>query len=71
MPYNVNQATEQDTWNENFHFILLYGLLEHFSSDTNSIKESLCYMTKYILNKKVENNKANNVPDFKDIGEMS
>ena len=28
-------------------------------------------MTKYILNKKVENNKANNVPDFKDIGEMS
>jgi len=39
--------------------------------DAKNIKESFCHMTKYILNKKVENSKANDVNDFKDIGEAT
>ena len=71
LPYNVNQATEQDAWDGNFHSILLHSLLEHLPSNANSIKKSLCYMMKYILNKKFKNGKAHDVIDFKDIGEVA
>ena len=40
-------------------------------SDVKSIKESLCYIQKYILNKKIEGGKANDVNDLKDIGEAA
>jgi len=39
--------------------------------DAKNIKKSPRHMMKYILNKKVENGKANNVNDFKDIGEAT
>ena len=35
--------------------------------NTKNIKESLYYMQKHILNKKIEDSKANNINNFKDI----
>ena len=37
----------------------LYSSLKHLSSDSKNIKELLQYMTKYIENKSVNQNKAN------------
>lgn len=46
-------------------------MLEYLPSDSKNIKESLCHMTKYIENKKIEQNKANNIPDLKGIDEAA
>ena len=59
LPYDVNQATERDFWNESFHPIFLYSTFENLPSDTKNIKESLCHITNYIKNKSIESNKAN------------
>ena len=68
--YNVNQTTEQNAQDRNFHSISLYRSLEHLVSNANNIKKLLHCMTKYILNKKIENSKTNKVKDLKDIGEV-
>ena len=39
--------------------------------DVINIRESLCYMMKYTLNKKIERDKANDINDFKDISEAA
>ena len=69
--YNINQATEQDTWDRDFYSISFHSLLKHLSSNTNNIKKLLYYITKYILNKKIENNKANKINDLKDIDKVA
>ena len=69
--YDVNQTIEQDTWNRNFHSISLYRSLKHLPSNANNIKKSLYRMIKYILNKKIENSKSNEVNDFKDIDKVA
>ena len=48
LPYDVNQVTEQDSWDRNFHFILLHGTLKYLLSNSKNIKEFLHCMTKYI-----------------------
>ena len=58
---------ELDTWNGNFHSISLHSSIKYFISNAKNIKESLHHMMKYILNKKVENGKVNNINDFKSI----
>ena len=45
--------------------------MEHFVSDAKNIKDSLHCMMKYILNKKVESGKANDVNDLKGIGKAT
>ena len=67
--YNINQAMEPDTWDGNFHFVSLHS--SHLMSGSKNIKESLCCMIKYILNKKVESGKANEVNNFKGIGKAA
>ena len=69
--YKVNQAIALDIWDGNFYSVSLHSSMEHLMSDAINIKESLCRMMKYILNKKVEKGKANNVNDFKDIGKVA
>ena len=39
--------------------------------DAINIKKSLCCMMKYILNKNVEKDKANDVNDFKGVGDTA
>jgi len=65
--YDVNQATKQDLWDGNFQAISLYSVLKHLPLNSKNIKESLHCMTKYIENKKVKKNKANDVPDLSGI----
>lgn len=45
--------------------------MEHLVFDAKNIKESLYYMQKYILNEKIEDGKANNVNDLKDISKAA
>jgi len=60
-----------DICNSNFHSIFLHSSIEYFILDAINIRKSLCHMIKYILNKKVERCKANNVNDFKGIGKAA
>ena len=69
--YDINQVIEQNIQNKDFYFILLYESLEHLTLDANNIKELLCCMIKYILNKKIESGKANEVNDLKGIDEVA
>jgi len=69
LPYNPNAPANPEIWDGNFHLISLHGLIEHLGSDVKNIKDSLRFMTKYITNKQIESSKANNLDDFKDIGE--
>ena len=45
--------------------------MEHLVSDAKNIKESFYCMQKYILNKKIEGGKANDINNLKDIGEAT
>ena len=69
--YDINRATDQDAWDGEFCSISLHGLIEHISSDIKNIKTSLCQMTNYILNKKVERGKVNDFEDLKGIGNVA
>jgi len=71
LPYNVNQALDAESWNGNFHAISLHGLMEHLMSDIKHIKESLYYIQKYILNKSIEGNKANNIMNLEEVSEAA
>ena len=70
-PCDINQATEQDSWDGSFYPISLHGSLEHLLSDSKNIKESLCCITNYIKNKSIDCTKANNILDLNSIGEVA
>ena len=61
--------TELELWSGNFHLISLYGSIEQIVLDTKNIKDSLNFMARYISNKKVNSNKANDLLDFDGIGD--
>jgi len=44
--YDSNQALDPKSWDDNFHAVLLYGSMEHLTSDTLNIKGSLIRMKK-------------------------
>jgi len=69
LSYDPNASTDPEIWGGNFHPILLHGLIEHLGSDVKSIKDSLRFITKYIISKQIELSKANDLEDFKGIGE--
>jgi len=66
--YDPNQALDPDFWDGNFHMVYLHGSMKNLALDVLNIKESLSRMWKYILDKIIENNGANNIKDFKDMG---
>ena len=68
--YDPNIPTDPEIWDGNFYLISLHDSIEHLSSDVKNIKNSLRFMTKYIANKQIESSKANNLDDFKGIGEV-
>jgi len=69
--YNINQALDPESWDSNFWAISLHGLMEHLASNIKNIKESLVRMQKYILGKLIEDDKANNVRDLKDVSKIA
>ena len=71
LSYNINQALDPESWNSNFYTILLHDSLEHFVSDIKSIKKSLKRMQRYILNKSIVSNKANEVKNLECSGEAA
>lgn len=71
LSYDINQATKQESWDSSFHSVSLQGLLEHLSLDSKNIKKSLHHITNYIKNKKINHNKANDIPDLKSIDEVA
>ena len=71
LPYNINQALDSESWDGNFNPILLYESMEYLRSDIKNIMESLCCIQKYIINKKIESSKANDVKYLKDIGKTA
>ena len=50
--YDPNRLIELELWDSNFHSVLLYGLLKYLTSNANSIRKSMTYMSIYIKNKK-------------------
>jgi len=69
--YDVNKTLNLKSWDGNFHAIFLYGLMEHLASDMKHIKELLCQIQKYILNKSIKSDKANNVKNLDGIGKAA
>jgi len=69
--YNVNQTLDLESWDGNFHAILLHGSMEHLASNAKNIKESLCHMQKHILNKVIDGDKANDIKNLEGIGEVA
>jgi len=69
LPYDPNAPADPEIWGGNFHLISLHGLIKHLGSDIKSIKDSLRFIIKYITNKQIESSKANDLEDFKGIGE--
>jgi len=60
---------DPETWGGSFYPISLHSSIEHIASDAKNIKDSLKFMAKYISNKQVNSAKANELDDFKGIGE--
>lgn len=69
--YNINQARDPNSLDGNFQVISLHGFLEHLASDMKNIKESLTKMQKYILDKTIEDRKANNVKNLEGVGKAA
>lgn len=71
LPYDIDQALDSESWDSNFHAISLHGSMEHLVSDIKHIKESLRKMQKYIFNKSIKGDKANDVKDLEDVREVA
>ena len=71
LPYDINQAMDQDAWDGNFHPISIHGYIEHIASNIKNFKTSLGYMMNYILNKKVEKSKINDLENLKGLGKVA
>jgi len=71
LPYNVNQALDPESWNGNFRAILIHSSMEYLASDISNIKESLERIQKYILDKTIESNNANNIKNLKGISKVA
>ena len=71
LPYDINQALDPKSWDSNFHAISLHGSMEYLVSDVKYIKKSLRRMQKYILNKSIKDNKANDIKNLEGVREVA
>jgi len=69
LPYDPNSLTEPDLWSGSFYPISLHGSIEQITSDSKSIRNSLNFMARYIMNKKVKSSNTNDLSDFDSIGD--
>jgi len=67
IPYDINKTQDPESWDNNFYAIFLHRSMEHLALDVKHIKESLHRIQKYILNKSIEGDKANDVKDLEGI----
>jgi len=66
--YNPDQALDPDSWDGNFHTVSFYGATEHMPSDMLNFKESLSRMHKYMLDKAIKSDSANDIEDLNGMG---
>jgi len=71
LSYDPDCPTEPELWDGNFHSVSLHSSIEHLFSNFKNIKESSNYLAKYIGNKSINMNKANNIEDLKSIGKAA
>ena len=71
LSYDPDNLIESEVWDRNFHPVLLHGFIGHLSSNFKNIKEFLNHLAKYICNKSINKNKANDIKDLKGIGEAT
>jgi len=69
LSYDVNQVSDPESWNDNFHTISLHRSMEYLALDIKHIKELLQRIQKYILNKLIESDKANDIKNLEGVGE--
>jgi len=69
LSYDLQASIEPDLWSGSFHPISLHGLIEHFALNAKNIKVILDFMAKYIINKQVNNSRANDLNDFNGMGD--
>ena len=69
--YNINQAMDKDSWDSKFRMISLCRSMEHLVSNIKNIKESLHRMQKYILGKRINGDRANDVKNLKGVGKVA
>ena len=71
LSYDINQALEPESWDGDFQTIFLHRSMKHLVSDIKNIKNSLSRMQKYILDKSINNDKANKVQNLKSVGKVA
>jgi len=69
LPYDINAPTEPELWSGSFHPISLHGSMEHVASDFKNVKVTLNFLAKFIQNKQVDGNSANDFSDFEGMGD--
>ena len=69
--YDINQTLDSKSWNSEFHTISLYSFMKYLAFDIKNIKDSLSRIHKYILNKFINNDKANNIKNLKSISKIT
>ena len=69
LQYDPQALTEPELWSGLFHPISLHSLIEQIASNIKNIKDSLNFMERYITNKQVNSNKANDLEEFKGMGD--
>jgi len=65
--YNINQALDPESWDGEFHTVLLHRFMEHLMSNVKNIKEFLCRIGNYIKDKFVNSN-SNDVKNLDGMG---
>jgi len=65
--YNIDQALNPESWDGEFHAVLLHRFIEHLVSNVKNIKEFLCRIGNYIKDKFVNSN-FNNVKNLDGMG---
>jgi len=70
LQYNPQAPTEPDLWTGSFHLISLHSSIEQIASDAKNIKDFLNFMARYITNKQINSNKANDLEEFKGMGDF-
>ena len=67
--YDPNTPMEPELWSGSFNPISLHSSMEHLVHNTKNIKVTLDFMAKYIQNKKVNDIQANDITEFKGMGD--
>jgi len=66
--YDSDAVLNSNSWDRNFHTVLLHGSMEYLASNTLNIKELLTRMQKFIAGKSINGDKANDLKDLNGIG---